>query len=315
MSEIQHVLSLQNELGEGPLWNLAEQRLYWVDILGRRVHRLQPASGEHEVFDLGAQVCVIAFRQGGGKVVAGQHGFAFWDEGATSLRPIADPEAHKPTTRFNDGAVDRRGRFWAGTMGDPFNNALYRLDADLSLRTMENGIDISNGIGWSPDNRTMYHTDSTPALIYAYDFDLHSGEIANRRIFVDSSAAERGARRADGGQSGLHLERALGRLAAGPLRPAGQAGAQRAHAGGVPHQRDLRRRRPGRALCHLGARGGARRGSPAAPAGRRPVLPASGGARLARAAVRRVKPSPPEFRSGSPLPLWERGDSNAQLRT
>ena len=188
MSEIQHVLSLQNELGEGPLWNLAEQRLYWVDILGRRVHRLQPASGEHEVFDLGAQVCVIAFRQQGGRVVAGQHGFAFWDEGATSLRPIADPEAHKPTTRFNDGAVDRLGRFWAGTMGDPLNNALYRLDADLSLRTMESGIDISNGIGWSPDNRTMYHTNSTPGLIYAYDFDLHSGEIANRRIFVDSSA-------------------------------------------------------------------------------------------------------------------------------
>ena len=91
MSEIQHVLSLQNELGEGPLWNFAEQRLYWVDILGRRVHRLHPASGEHDVFDLGAQVCVIAFRQGGGKVVAGQHGFAFWDEGsdepATHRRP------------------------------------------------------------------------------------------------------------------------------------------------------------------------------------------------------------------------------------
>ena len=73
-------------------------------------------------------------------------------------------------------------------MGDPFNNALYRLDADLSLRTMESGIDISNGIGWSPDNRVLYHTNSTPAIIYAYDFDLQSGEIANRRIFVDSSA-------------------------------------------------------------------------------------------------------------------------------
>lgn len=188
MDEVRHVLSLQNELGEGPLWNVAEQRLYWVDILGRRVHRLHPASQVHEVFDLGAQVCALAFRQGGGRVVATQHGFAFWDEGATSLRYIADPEAHKPTTRFNDGAVDRLGRFWAGTMGDPFNNALYRLDADLSLRRMETGIDISNGIGWSPDNRTMYYTDSTPARIYAYDFDLASGEIANRRVFVDSSA-------------------------------------------------------------------------------------------------------------------------------
>ncbi len=98
-----------------------------------------------------------------------------------------DPEANKANTRFNDGAVDRMGRFWAGTLGDSYNNNLYRLDPDLSVHLMEKGVDISNGIGWSPDNRLMYFTDSSPKKIYVYDYDLATGEIENRRVFVDSA--------------------------------------------------------------------------------------------------------------------------------
>lgn len=100
------------------------------------------------------------------------------------LEFIADPEADKPEARFNDGAVDRQGRFWAGTISEGFANSLYRLDPDGTVQKMETGIGISNGIGWSPDNKTMYFTDTPARVIYAYDFDLATGAIENRRTFV-----------------------------------------------------------------------------------------------------------------------------------
>ncbi|MFN2150563.1 MAG: SMP-30/gluconolactonase/LRE family protein, partial [Anaerolineales bacterium] len=100
-----------------------------------------------------------------------------------------DPEADQPYTRFNDGKCDRSGRFWAGTMdeGNPnTRGALYRLDPSGDCQIMQAGIGISNGLGWSPDNRIMYYTDSIKHQIYAYDFDLQSGTIRNRRVFAET---------------------------------------------------------------------------------------------------------------------------------
>lgn len=190
MSEIELLVNSRDELGEGPLWHPTEGMLYWVDIERGRYHRLDPVTMGHEIIEVGERLGVLGFRARGGMVLAGENGFAFFDPHTRVLERIADPEADRPETRFNDGAVDRRGRFWAGTLGITFQNSLYRLDPDLSLRRMETGIDISNGIGWSPDNRVMYYVDSTPQQIYAYDFDLESGEIANRRVFVDRSAEQ-----------------------------------------------------------------------------------------------------------------------------
>jgi len=187
MVEIQHVFQSQDELGEGPIWNTLEKRLYWLDIENCCYHTYQPSRGTHEIVEVGEKIGVLAFREKGGIVMATEHGFALWDPSNKKIEHLGDPEAEKPQSRFNDGAVDRRGRFWAGTLGDPYQNSLYRLDADLTIHKMETGIDISNGIGWSPDNKTMYFTDSTPAVIYAYDFDLDTGSLANRRVFADSS--------------------------------------------------------------------------------------------------------------------------------
>ncbi len=187
MNEVELVFAAHDELGEGPRWHPLEQRLYWVDIEAKRYHRLHPPSGDHQIVEVGEKAGVLGFRSWGGLVLASDRGFAFFDPETKTLQRIGDPEADKPETQFNDGAVDRRGRFWAGTLGDPFKNSLYRLDPDLSIHRMDTGLDISNGIGWSPDNRVMYLTDSTPAVIYAYDFDLESGSIANRRTFVDRS--------------------------------------------------------------------------------------------------------------------------------
>lgn len=191
MSELEHVLSVQARLGEGPLWDPSEGVLDFVDIEGDCYHRYNPATGAHERVDVGLPIGALALRQKGGLVLATRDGFAFWDPVAGRRTPIADPEAHKAHARFNDGAVDGRGRFWAGTMGDGEQNSLYRLDSDLRVKVMETGVGVSNGIGWSPDQKTMYYTDSPRQVIYAYDFDPDSGELSHRRLFV-LSRGERG---------------------------------------------------------------------------------------------------------------------------
>ena len=190
MGAVEHTLAAQNKLGEGPVWNPDEQALYWVDIEKGCVHRLYPKTGRHDVFDVGLPVGALGFRASGGLVMATRDGFAFWDPETQALRFIADPEPDRPGARFNDGAVDRQGRFWAGTMGQGPTSSLYRLDPDGSVRKMESGITISNGIGWSPDDRTMYFTDSPLRVIYAYDFDPATGAIENRRPFVHTPEEE-----------------------------------------------------------------------------------------------------------------------------
>ncbi len=189
MNELEHVLAVQNRLGEGPLWNVQEQALHWVDIANNCFYRYEPGTGKLETFDVGVPVGVLAMRAAGGLVMATKSGFAFWKR-QDGLRFIADPEADKAHTRFNDGAVDCRGRFWAGTMcglevacPQP-EGSLYRLDTDLSLHVMETNVGVSNGIGWSPDTRLMYFTDSPLHLISVYDFDAATGAIENRRPFV-----------------------------------------------------------------------------------------------------------------------------------
>jgi sugar lactone lactonase YvrE len=188
--EAKHVLAAQNIIGEGPVWNERGHALYWVDIGGKTINRLWPKSGEAEAFSVDAEVGVFAFRESGGLVTAGSTGFSFWSPEDGKLEHISDPESDNPASRFNDGKVDRNGRFWAGTMtAEGSVSSLYRMDADLSVHQMETGLTISNGIGWSPDNQTMYFVDSMRYVIHEYDFDPASGTIANRRSFVSVDEA------------------------------------------------------------------------------------------------------------------------------
>lgn len=194
MSDVEHVLGARNRLGEGPLWSVEEQSLYWVDIENETFWRWHPETGSHEMFHVGTQIGVLALRAGGGLVMATQKGFGYWDERSQNLTIIAHPEAEQPQKRFNDGAVDCRGRFWAGTMniaeGENRDGVLYRLDLDGSVHVMETGIGVSNGIGWSPDNTIMYFTDSPRRTIYAYAFDAETGNITNATTFVKTPEGE-----------------------------------------------------------------------------------------------------------------------------
>jgi L-arabinonolactonase len=189
MSDVEHVLTVSNQLGEGPIWHPDEGALYWVDIDEQKIFRFCPSTDELETFDVDVRVTALAMRESGGFVTATEKGFAYWDAQTQKLSLIADPEVDKPSNRFNDGAVDRQGCFWAGTMNEVDvvspDGSLYRLDPDESIHTMEVGIAISNGIGWSPDNRTMYYSDTIRQVIWAYDFDPSTGDISNRRPFVE----------------------------------------------------------------------------------------------------------------------------------
>lgn len=192
MDPVEHVVSAQSRLGEGPVWHPVEQVLYWLDIMQGCLHRYDPRSGDHRVTELGLVATAMGVRAGGGFVMATKKGFAFWEPGLPEAEAmpeqftfIGDPDADDyQDVRFNDGKTDRQGRFWAGKMSSRPTNSLYRLDADRSIHRMESGIQISNGLGWSPDNRVFYFTNSDARTIYAYDFDAASGAIRNRRIFA-----------------------------------------------------------------------------------------------------------------------------------
>lgn len=188
MYEVRHFLPAQNKLGEGAVWSPAEQALYWVDIENRRFSRFFLATQQYEVFEVGDMVGVLALRASAGLIMATRHGFARWDFQTRQLTYLADPEAGQEQRRFNDGAIDCRGRFWAGTMNmtGPYqaNGVLYRFDPDGQVQVMETGLILPNGLVWSLDNRQMYLTDSEARMIYVYDFEAESGAITNRRPFI-----------------------------------------------------------------------------------------------------------------------------------
>jgi sugar lactone lactonase YvrE len=180
-----------DDLGEGPLWDVAEQALYWVDSHGAEIRRLDPATGSQATWSVPAEIGSMALRAGGGgAVVALANGVHLFDFATGAVRPLGDPEAGEPRTRFNDGKVDPRGRFLTGTMhrdlAEPLG-ALYRVDPDGAISRLDTGICCSNGPCWSPDGRTFYFSDSMARTIYAYDYDLDTGALANKRAFVETS--------------------------------------------------------------------------------------------------------------------------------
>ncbi len=184
MVQPEHLLTIGNKLGEGPLWHPEQGLLYWVDIEGECFQRFSLEIGTLETIPVGQPVGCLAFRKSGGLVLALRDGLAFWDPESKTMEIIQDPEADRENSRFNDGRVDVKGRFWAGTLGDDQGSSLYRLDPDGSIQIMESRIGISNGLGWSPDNSVMYFTDSPTGTIYQYDFDPEYGSISNPRVFV-----------------------------------------------------------------------------------------------------------------------------------
>jgi len=195
MFEIERLALVENEVGESPRWDAEEQALYWLDIWSSpTVYRLEPKTGAFRQWVPGIHVTGQARRQGGGFVFASRTGLYLWDERTGASRFLGDPEADNRPVRFNDGSADRQGRFWAGsTYADDQRRpegSLYRLDAGYTVKRMAGGLACSNGLGWSPDSRTMYVTAQFAYELLAFDFDPATGEIDNRRLFAKVPEAE-----------------------------------------------------------------------------------------------------------------------------
>ncbi len=186
--EITYVSKTQSVLGENPLWDQQSGRLLSIDCMGRKLFRHTADLAQHEEWALRRGPGSVVLRARGGLLMANRQGLGFTAPGSEQLEEIPTPGVDFTRAIFNDGKCDSRGRFWLGTMyrevAEPVCH-LYRLGTDLQFVTMDDGVTLSNGIAWSPDDRTMYYCDSRPGHIWAYDFDAERGEIANRRMFVD----------------------------------------------------------------------------------------------------------------------------------
>jgi sugar lactone lactonase YvrE len=186
--EVELLLDAQALVGEGPVWDDATDTLVWVDIMGNAVHRYDPATGQDHAIDVGQPVgAAVLRRDGQGLVLALRDGFGLLDEASGQLQLVAPVEADLPTNRMNDGKCDSGGRFWAGTMAfevTPGVAALYRLGPDLQVSRMVSGVTLSNGLGWSPDDRYMYYIDSMTQGVDVFDFDASDGSLGERRRLI-----------------------------------------------------------------------------------------------------------------------------------
>ena len=174
-------------LGEGPLWDVKEQRLYWIDSYGPTVHRADAKGGDRKSWTMPEPIGSMALRERGGAVVSLRSGFHFLDFDTGEVTRINETHPDELRPRMNDGKVDRQGRFVAGSMDfhetHPVGK-LFRLDPDLSVHTLDTGIVCSNGPCWSPDGKTFYFTDSYTRAIWAYDYDIETGKVRSRRTFA-----------------------------------------------------------------------------------------------------------------------------------
>ncbi len=178
------VLNIKCKVGEGPLWHPLEKKLYWLDILEGIIYRYDPETGMVEEVYRGDIIGGYTIQEDGSLLL-------FMEEGAVKLWKnnklitlIEEVPALKDT-RFNDVIADPVGRVFCGTMPDKRGEAyLYRLDIDGTLTLILNGVGLSNGMGFTPDKKQMYYTDSKKREIYIFDFNVEDGSLSNRRLFL-----------------------------------------------------------------------------------------------------------------------------------
>jgi len=189
------------QVGECPFWHDVESALYWVDINGRTVNRVHPASGKFSSWKMASEPSAIAADGDNNLVVATRLGFVRLNTTSGDITDICPAPYDTAIVRFNDGRVDPSGRFWVGTMYEPRDKPaaeMYVLERDKLRLAWSGGMTNSNGLAWSPDGHTMFHADTTSHRIDCYDFDVATGSVANGRNLVafstDKSAADYGGR-------------------------------------------------------------------------------------------------------------------------
>ncbi len=174
-------------LGESPLWHPVEQCLYYCDIPGHRLHRLDPTTARLDTWDFETDVSACVPARRGGLVLTLRSGIVHFDPATGASTSLVAAPYDPARERFNDAKCDPAGRLWAGTIYEPRDPplaALYCLDETGRLTRRADGITVSNGLAWSPDARTMYWSDTKAHTIYAFDYDLVRGDLGERRVFA-----------------------------------------------------------------------------------------------------------------------------------
>ncbi len=184
------VADVRCHVGEGPAWDDRDGSLLWIDIVPGWIFRYVPETGELDRACVWQETSVCIPRASGGYVIGGPDGFYAIDriEQGVDVELLVGIEVDQPGNLMNDAKCDAAGRLWGGTRSRtwiPEAGSLYRVDPDLTVTRVLDGISTSNGLGWSPDNERMYYIDSQPGILDVLDYDLSTGEATNRRRFAD----------------------------------------------------------------------------------------------------------------------------------
>lgn len=191
--QIEVVADDRNKCGEAPTWDPRNESLLWVDNESSLVYRLDTRSGAKEIISRDLMVAGIALDRNAGHVFAGATGIHLWFA-QDNYRTIAAEYEGTPLY-FNDITADPQGRVYGGTLywnekGMERYGRLYLVTADGAVRVADEGIELANGLDFSPDERTLYFADSSARKIYAYDVNAATGTLSNRRVLVQVSTDE-----------------------------------------------------------------------------------------------------------------------------
>jgi sugar lactone lactonase YvrE len=186
-SDIKVLLNHTCLLGEGPVWDAGKKTICWVDILNGEIHEFILPENRHRRIQVKEMVGAVVLCSNGDFLAALKTGLALVNRERGSIKMLHHPEIHLPGNRFNDGKCDPAGRFWIGSMAiseEPGAGSLYMIDKDLSCSKKIGGVSISNGLAWSPDHKTFYYIDTPSFEVMAFDFDMETGNITNKRIAI-----------------------------------------------------------------------------------------------------------------------------------
>jgi sugar lactone lactonase YvrE len=174
-------------LGESPFWNSEDNTLWRVDIKEKKIYKWSQVSNKSIIWEVPSEIgCFIPSKNSEQGLAALEDGIYIFDLITKKLKLITNPKENTNKTRFNDGKIDRYGNFWIGSMDKNEKESigcLFVLDAHLNLKPVLKGLTISNGLGWSPNNKVMYVTDSGVKTIWAFDYDPEKLVLSNRRVF------------------------------------------------------------------------------------------------------------------------------------
>lgn len=199
-AHIDIIVDIKNTLGEGPVWDAESQRLHWIDSADGRIFRSTHDGRELRSWDMREPIGSMAISKDGKSFLAAlKSGLHRIDVASGERELLVDPEPNLPNNRLNDGKVDRQGRFVFGSMDtleEQASGSLFSYSADGHLSVLDRNIIVSNGPCFSPDGKTLYFSDTWTGVIWAYDYDTTTGNVANRRTFAVVDTSNGGA--ADG---------------------------------------------------------------------------------------------------------------------